>query len=169
MQNTNRQCLKFYTQHNNSLDRKNLWHAVNIMSDLMTSCTTFTKILLRLSQEMFQFLCMKFKCAISLFKIKLKMCPKYTDAPASCLEWTTGLFLTLLHSQIFSYQTSHHYRQKQLNDSKSLNHEVQVSGPYQNQYQKNEACSSNSIETIRQNHCTTKYRSLTYIYIVGQT
>ena len=36
---------------------------------------------------------------------------------------------------------------------------------YQNQYPKNEACSSNSIENIRQNHCTKKYRSLTYIYI----
>ena len=34
-----------------------------------------------------------------------------------------------------------------------------------NQYPKNEACSSNTIEYIRQNHCTTKYRSLTYIYI----
>ena len=38
--------------------------------------------------------------------MKLKMRPKYMDAPISCLEQTTGLFLTLLNSQIFSYQTS---------------------------------------------------------------
>ena len=35
------------------------------------------------------------------------------------------------------------------------------------QYPKNEACSSDNIEDIRQNHCTTKYRSLTvYIFVV---
>ena len=44
------------------------------------------------------------------------------------------------------------------------NHEIQVSGPYQTKYPKNEACSSNSIENTKQNHCITKHRSLTYIY-----
>ena len=38
---------------------------------------------------------------------ELEMCPKYTDAPASCLEKTTGLFLTLLQSQIFHIKLKH--------------------------------------------------------------
>ena len=51
-----------------------------------------------------------------------------------------------------------------VNDSKSLNHKIQVNTPYQNQYPKNVAYSSNNIENLRQNHCSTKSRSLTYIY-----